>query len=79
MPCNTIVPVIPKVATLDPGPVPFRRKPRFDGNVFIEVVVDTPFQDYRYAISKVRTKPLRPVQREPNTMYAKDLISQAVA
>eukprot|EP00972_Heterocapsa_arctica_P052378 7705313-Heterocapsa_arctica.AAC.1 len=68
MPCNIIIPVIPKAATLDPGPVPFRRKPRCDDNVFIEeVVVDTPFQDYKYAISRVRKKPLRPVQRDPNT------------
>eukprot|EP00972_Heterocapsa_arctica_P062978 9290690-Heterocapsa_arctica.AAC.1 len=80
MPCNNIIPVIPKVATLDPGPVPFRRKPRFDESVFIEeVVVDTPFQDYRYAISRIRKKPLRPVTRDPNTMYAKDIISLAVA
>eukprot|EP00972_Heterocapsa_arctica_P001694 243069-Heterocapsa_arctica.AAC.1 len=68
MPCNTIIPVIPKVETLDPCPAPFRRKPRSDDNVFIEeVVVETPFQDYRYAISRIRKKPLRPVTRDPNT------------
>eukprot|EP00972_Heterocapsa_arctica_P022121 3254970-Heterocapsa_arctica.AAC.1 len=40
---------------------PFRRKPRFDDNVFIEeVVVDTIVKDYRYAISRERKKPLRP-------------------
>eukprot|EP00972_Heterocapsa_arctica_P063843 9419635-Heterocapsa_arctica.AAC.1 len=33
--------------------VPFRRKPRFDDNVFIEeVVVDTLVKDCRYAISR---------------------------
>eukprot|EP00972_Heterocapsa_arctica_P051180 7523606-Heterocapsa_arctica.AAC.1 len=48
--------------------IPFRRKPRFDHNVFIEeVVVDTMFKDYRYAISRERKRPLRPVCRDPNT------------
>eukprot|EP00972_Heterocapsa_arctica_P001732 247082-Heterocapsa_arctica.AAC.1 len=80
MPCNITPPDIPKVGTLDPAPVPSRRKPRFDDNVFIEeVVVENICQDYRYAISRVRKRALRPVCRDPNTMHTRDLISLAVA
>eukprot|EP00972_Heterocapsa_arctica_P091143 13448784-Heterocapsa_arctica.AAC.1 len=75
-----MIPTVSEVATPDPGPAPFRRKPRFGDNVFIEeVVTNTPFKDYSYAIKKIRTKAPRPVIRDPNTMYAKDLMSRAVA
>eukprot|EP00972_Heterocapsa_arctica_P082205 12116793-Heterocapsa_arctica.AAC.1 len=36
MPCKIIFPVVSAIATLDLGPVPFRRKPRFDDDVFID-------------------------------------------
>eukprot|EP00972_Heterocapsa_arctica_P083853 12356699-Heterocapsa_arctica.AAC.1 len=76
-PCQTI---IPEVKALEEDPEPFRRKPRFDDNVFIEeTIVDFMVDDYRYAISRVRKRPLRPVTRDPNTMYTRDLISVAVA
>eukprot|EP00972_Heterocapsa_arctica_P026108 3845749-Heterocapsa_arctica.AAC.1 len=32
MPCSTIIPTVPEVATPDPGLAPLRRKPRFDDN-----------------------------------------------
>eukprot|EP00972_Heterocapsa_arctica_P060589 8937825-Heterocapsa_arctica.AAC.1 len=64
----------------DPGLAPFKRKICFNDTVFIEeVVTNTPFKDYSHAIKKIRTKTPRPVIRDPNTMYAKDLMSRAVA
>eukprot|EP00972_Heterocapsa_arctica_P078767 11614798-Heterocapsa_arctica.AAC.1 len=51
----------------DPGLAPFKRKVRFNDN------------DYSYALKKIRAKAPRPVVRDPNPMYAKDLMSQAVA
>eukprot|EP00972_Heterocapsa_arctica_P018322 2705616-Heterocapsa_arctica.AAC.1 len=73
MPCNVVINMLAGTSSL-------RRKPRFDDNVFIEeVVVDILFKAYSYAIKKIRTKALRPVIRDPNTMYARDLMSRAVA
>eukprot|EP00972_Heterocapsa_arctica_P063696 9399565-Heterocapsa_arctica.AAC.1 len=69
MPCSTITPT-----------KSYKRKIRFDDIVFIdEVVIDTPLVDYRYASKEIRKRAPRPVIRDPNTMYAKDLMSQAVA
>ena len=34
---------------------------------------------YKYAISRARKRPLRPVTRDASTMYTRDLISLAVA
>eukprot|EP00972_Heterocapsa_arctica_P114431 16442434-Heterocapsa_arctica.AAC.1 len=57
MPCSTMIPTVSEVATPDPGPAPFRRKPRFDDNVFIEeVVTNTPFKDYSYAIKNIKLR-----------------------
>eukprot|EP00972_Heterocapsa_arctica_P036305 5342693-Heterocapsa_arctica.AAC.1 len=59
---------------------PLRRKPRFDGNIFIEeVVVDSMLDHYKYVISRARKRPLRPVTRDASTMYTRDMISLAVA
>eukprot|EP00972_Heterocapsa_arctica_P070545 10421343-Heterocapsa_arctica.AAC.1 len=80
MPCYAIIPTVSGVATPDPGLTPCKRKVRFDDNVSIEeVVTDTPFKDYSYAIKTMRTKAPRPVILDPNTMYARDLMSRAVA
>eukprot|EP00972_Heterocapsa_arctica_P083751 12341226-Heterocapsa_arctica.AAC.1 len=44
---------------LPPDTDPLRRKPRFDDNIFVEeTVVDNLHDQYRYAISRVRKKPL---------------------
>eukprot|EP00972_Heterocapsa_arctica_P008882 1303505-Heterocapsa_arctica.AAC.1 len=95
MPCPTIKPedndfdpniepaikgVVREDKDLPLDPEPLRRKPRFDDHIFIEeVVVDVMFGHYKYAISRVRKKPLRPVIRDASTMYTRDLISLAVA
>eukprot|EP00972_Heterocapsa_arctica_P096239 14198903-Heterocapsa_arctica.AAC.1 len=78
MPCSAVIPTMSGVATPDPGLASFKRNIRFDDNVFIEeVVADAPFKDYSYAIKEIRTKASRPVIRDLNTMYAKNLMSSS--
>jgi hypothetical protein len=94
MPCSTkkgnddfdtnVEPVVKWVLRVDkslpPDLEPLRRKPRFDDNIFVEeVVVDNIHENYIYAVSRVRKRPVRPVSRDPYTMYTRDLISLAVA